>query len=183
MSSINCVLLNNSIGDISGFTNATYDSLGDFIQYCVDNGYLPDINRLPLIPTMTSNTAPSGVASGSGTAGGNDYYKAFDDNNTTWYNASSASAGMYIQYKFPNKVCVKKIYGYSQNGSTRWGSITIKGSNNGSNWTDIYTFDATNKDTFTEVFSNNTLYQYYRVVSNSNTDFQFSTLQMYGTFE
>ena len=172
-----------TVADEITSVNNSLQTIDNRIQWYIDNGYLPDPNLKALIPTMTSNTTPSGVASGSGATSGNDYYKAFDGNNTTWYNASSASAGMYIQYKFPNKVCVKKIYGYSQNGNNRWGSITIKGSNDGSNWTDIYTFDATNKDTFTEVFSNNTLYQYYRVVSNSNKDFQFSTLQMYGTFE
>lgn len=34
----------DSLGDISSFTNEEYSSLGAFLQYCIDNGYLPNVN-------------------------------------------------------------------------------------------------------------------------------------------
>ena len=36
--------VNDSLGDISSFTNEEYSSLGAFLQYCIDNGYLPNVN-------------------------------------------------------------------------------------------------------------------------------------------
>lgn len=68
--------VNNSLGDISGFTNEEYSSLGAFLQYCIDNGYLPNVNvqtyylynngvvNTDIIESLTTY----GVAGGSGTS-------------------------------------------------------------------------------------------------------------------
>ena len=44
------------LGDISGFTDSIHNSLGAFIQYCVDNNYLPDLSNIALVLTLTDNT-------------------------------------------------------------------------------------------------------------------------------
>ena len=173
--------LNSSIGDISGFITDTYDSIGAYIQYCVDNGYLPDIDRYPLIPTMTSNTAPSGVASASNVYSSDyDAYKAFDDDISTWWDANGG-VGNWLQYKFTKKVCVKKLIAKDNNGTNHMGVFKLQGSNDGSSFTDIATINAKNTNSVTQNIANTNYYQYYRVVSVSDTSgFTLSSLQLYG---
>ena len=87
--------VNSSLGDISGFTNTTYDSIGDFIQYCVDNGYLPDINNIALIPTMTSNTTPSPYVASGNLRTYYSPYNAFDGKNIIgWINETKKGEGL-----------------------------------------------------------------------------------------
>lgn len=59
------------------------------------------------VPKMTSDTAPSGAASAK-TIYGAPYaaWKAFDGNNATYWNSVGASAGEWIQYRFPADVFV-----------------------------------------------------------------------------
>lgn len=67
------------------------------------------------VPIMTSNTSPYGTASGSNIyESGYDFYKAFDGDDTTmWrgsYNTSyNASASGYLEFTFPNPICVKRV--------------------------------------------------------------------------
>lgn len=177
------MLLNSNIvnlGDISGFTNDTYDSIGAYIQYCVDNGYLPDVNSLPLIPTMINNTTPSGVASASSEVSGYQAYKAFDNNDSTWWNANGG-AGQWLQYKFTKKVCVKKLSATNKNSTAKMGVFKLQGSNDGNSYTDIATIDAKASGSVTKNIVNTNYYQYYRVVNVSDTsDFSFTSLQLYG---
>lgn len=65
----------------------------------------PDIQSL--VPTMTSNTSPSGVASSNNERYG-ESYKAFDgDNNTNWMSDYQASnTGFHIDYKFQKPVTI-----------------------------------------------------------------------------
>ena len=59
------------------------------------------------IPTMTSNTTPSGVASSSSNYSTNYAYRAFDnDNSSRW--ASQANAPQHIAYKFTSNVRIYK---------------------------------------------------------------------------
>jgi hypothetical protein len=101
------------------------------------------------VPTMTSNTTPSGTCFGSSiTDASSDYYKAFDGNsNTQWASNSNnlITQGCYVGYQFPSAIkaiCAK----------TWWGSVSsahfqtyykIQGSNDGSTWVDL-----TNERTF-----------------------------------
>ena len=113
--------LNNSIGDISGFINDTYDSIGAYIQYCIDNGYFPDINNLPLIPTMTSNTTPSGKVTNYSYVGNsfpvqtpissnNSQYYAFDGkDNTCACIYSENITGAWLGYEFAKAKTVNKV--------------------------------------------------------------------------
>ena len=181
--------LNNSLGDISGFTNATYDSLGDFIQYCVDNGYLPDINSLRLIPTMTSNTAPSGRAFASAEGSGHGAYKVFDNNNSTfWWNNAAGVAGSTIGYKFTKKVVVRKLemMSHNQEGVK---TFKVQASDNGSNWVDISgNLEISNNVTNVTSYriENDTPYLYYRIYivdgygSSDRVSVNMRTLQFYG---
>ena len=173
--------INNSIGDISNVGNSTYNSVEKLLKYYIDNGYLPDINSLPLIPTMTSNTAPSGVASASGVVSTvYDAYKAFDDNASTWWNGNGG-AGQWLQYKFTKKVCVKKLTATNEQNTNKMGVFKLQGSNDGSSFTDIATINAKDTKSITQNIANTNYYQYYRVYCVSDTsDFSLNSLQLYG---
>ena len=108
------------IGDISGFTNEQYSTLGAYLQYCVDNGYLPDMNNLPLIPYASNNVMPSGKviysyysgnsfpANGYGTDGLQ--YYAFDGREDTCACINRENVtGAWIGYEFNSPKTVKRV--------------------------------------------------------------------------
>ena len=91
------------------------------------------------VPTMTSNTAPSGVITVSSVYTATyDGWKAFDDNtasSTAWLSANGATTG-WIKYEFASQ---KDVVKYSIQGTNVPGrspsSWTLQGSNDGVNWT------------------------------------------------
>lgn len=90
-----------------------------------------------LVPQMTSNTTPSGVASANNYYGsGYEAYKAFDGNSSTrWSSTVSGASSGYLRYQFPSAVCVKKAYVY--NGASQINTLQVEASNNGTDWTQI----------------------------------------------
>lgn len=141
------------------------------------------------VPTMTDATHPSGVVSASSTYSGHPDYYAFDGNTSNaWY--SSLGTNEYIQYQFPNAVIVNKAdIGVSYfNGYTRIKNFRIEASNDGTNYTTLYTGLATNNSanyTLTVTFENTTAYTHYRlyVIDNygpSNYSVAVFELQFYG---
>lgn len=152
-------------------------------------------DAVALIPVMTSNTTPSGVASASGEAYG-DYkaYLAFNGTNSAvedcW--AVVATTNQWLQYKFPTAKTVTKIVMTNRNcdnpsliGSPK--SFKLQGSNDGTTWTDIQSFTNTNNDSnaTTEYNVTNTKsYLYYRLYVNniigSYTLTTIGKLQYYG---
>ena len=193
--------VNNSIGDISGFTNTTYDSIGDFIQYCVDNGYLPDINSLPLIPTMTSATAPSGEASASGYSNNKPAYYAFDNkDDTNWLTAvNTVASSTWLQYKFASAKSAKKAV-IKACVAQMTCVVKIQGSNDGTNWKDISNnveFEQTTTTSatyitkeFTIKINDSTAYKYFRlqfvssstqyIANNAYQQCSIVSMQLYG---
>ena len=92
-------------------------------------------NIVPLIPSMTSNTSPSGVASDN-LADAN-AFKAFP--NSTYWTLGMAGT-FWIQYAFPLRMRVTKIYYqniFTINSSTL--TILVQGSNDATNWTTLGT--------------------------------------------
>ena len=164
--------VNSSLGDISGFTNTTYDSIGDFIQYCVDNGYLPNINTIALIPTMTSNTTPSGVVSASSTHPNYLAWRAFRNTYDDYGWSPNANSGApWIKYDFGYKTIIKRLemrlYSSSSAGAGVDFNFTLSGSNDGSSWTKIYnsinTSSASNGSATGYNFKNDNAYRYYKI--------------------
>ena len=97
---------------------------------------------LPLIPVMTSNTMPSGVASASTEYNPSYYaYKAFDNNfSTLWGSHDGVSAGQWIKYDFGygNEKNIDSFY-FKNRAETNYavGSFKFQGSNDDTNWTDL----------------------------------------------
>ncbi len=95
------------------------------------------ISNETCVPTMTSNTTPSGIAFAS--SNNIDAWKAFDRSGSNWSTPSFSSVVGYIGYEFANKSKIAK-YSIEQTSSsststrmpTAW---TFEGSNDGINWT------------------------------------------------
>jgi hypothetical protein len=137
------------------------------------------------IPTMTSNSAPSGVASANSELGASYYaYKAMSDStasgDTAWV-TSGVSTG-WIKYDFTTTKIITK-YTMARGNSTSLGAIgdasrmpkdwTFQGSNNDSDWTTLDT--VTSETNWTDpdlvhnfTFSNSTSYRYYQIVISAN---------------
>lgn len=94
------------------------------------------IGNVALVPTMTSNTTPSGEAFGFSEMSGNEYYKAFDgDDASYWRISAGTSSNAYVGYNFGSakRVGLAKVIG--NNGTPQ--SVKIQGSNDGTTWTDV----------------------------------------------
>ena len=120
-----------------------------------------------LVPTITNNTTPEGECS----AGQNDAFafRAFDGNDTTFWNYSSFSSGTpYCGYEFVTPRFISKFRIKAQMvGVQSWG-VTIRGSNDGASWADLGSFaNASNGqtvDTTLTLFNNLDYYTHYSAV-------------------
>lgn len=127
-----------------------------------------------LVPVMTSNTTPEGVASCSSYYQNNDSYnawRAFDDGYSTgWLPANSDSFGSaYCQYEFVNPVRVNKL-GLRMCDNTATYTYKLQGSNDGSTFTDLLTNIQVHGTSFDySIVSNTTKYKYYRLVYMAGT--------------
>lgn len=173
--------------------------LNDSLQWFIDNGYLPEPYIEELIPKMTSNTSPSGVASASSTytASPDTYsaYLAFDrntsDTKACWMSTSVANS--WLQYKFPSAVKVSKFkitnrYRSDNANVCSPKQFAFQASNTGNtdDWHDLGTFTNTNNNSVAEHeyrITNSEKYLYYRLYFNSGNDstrIAIGELQMYG---
>jgi hypothetical protein len=129
------------------------------------------------VPTMTSNTAPEGVASASSINCSNcDTYKAFDKSTSTYW-VAGGTPSQWIQYQFASPVFIHTVvlsgYGSSGNNNNP-NSITIYASTDGSSYTNIQSFSQEFTSTPTTLYiAKQGYYKYWRVwisnaVSNSS---------------
>jgi hypothetical protein len=129
-------------------------------------------NDTDQIPTMTSNTTPSGVMSAS-TEYSADYaaWKTGDDTASPW---SATTYSGWLKYEFSSAKTIGKYTVSNRGGSqTTWapGTFTFEGSNNDSDWdvldTQIgITWSASEKKEY--VISNTNSYLYYRLNVTTN---------------
>lgn len=169
-------------GDVSGTFSTLADILGnstalsmlmsstdavDYLVRCKDW-----IVKEALVPTMTSDTTPSGEAFASGNQGTSYLpYKAFDGDDTTRWSVTGANvSGAYIGYKFTTPVKVNRIYTFvpAMNYTTNC-EFKVQGSNDGSTWTDIDTITwlaQSREQSFS--IQNDNEYLYYRLYCNSS---------------
>ncbi|MBW2591845.1 MAG: hypothetical protein JRE58_02375 [Deltaproteobacteria bacterium] len=127
------------------------------------------------IPTMTSNTTPSGVVSASAYFPGCDPWRAFKDDNSDSYAATSG----WLQYQFASGKVITRYIITTRNQAgvpTVPKSWTLKGSNNGTDW-DVLDTQSNVTDwaawyNYRRVFdiSNSTSYTHYRIdITASNS--------------
>ena len=176
-----------AIDELSGNASIRYDQSTHYIQV-KDNGtwynykyYNPSAPSVALIPTMTSNSTPSGTASASTEATGFDAYKAFDNDNTTHW-AANTNANEYLQYEFDDSATALSIEILPS--SERVKNFKIQGSDNGTTWVDLLTAQCASASTAQQFNLTSTgSFKYYRlnVIDNySENVISIETFQLYG---
>ena len=96
---------------------------------------------IPLVPTMTSDTTPSGTGTVicNSYYSGQEAYRAFNGNLTDSWSPNTTQAG-WIGFHFDNPTKVSKVGVYQRTYSAHGGTTetaTVQGSNDGSTWIDI----------------------------------------------
>jgi hypothetical protein len=144
---------------------------------------------LDVIPTMNSNTSPSGIASASSSwTSSYDPWKAMDDSNVDqycWHSGQVETFPHWLQYQFPSGKTITSYTITSRNniGIGRPTAWKLQGSNTGSSWTDLdsragQSFGSNEKKTFS--FANGTAYTYYRLYITAGDNSQYASV---GEFE
>ena len=168
----------------------SYTAIGE-LELCATGQYAS------LIPTMTSNSAPSGyVASASSELVGDAYYawKAADGvlsaGYSTWTTSPVGVTTGWWQIQFPVAKVVKcyslqtqDLAGYENRGPR---DFTFLGSDNGTEWTTLdsqsgITFFRSTANTF--LINNNIAYKYYRLnvtANNGGNILAIGELRMFG---
>lgn len=131
---------------------------------------------VPLVPTMTSDTTPSGECSASSiTSGGYDAWRAFDGNDSAngWCPEISTTSliGSWIKYAFPYQVKVDRIRALQKDSAPTDTTYKLEASNDDTNWTtisDSLTITKNSVVTFSDV-TTSTKYSYYRITMLTNT--------------
>ena len=147
------------------------------------------------VPTMTSNTAPSGkvtLVTGS-IHNGTQPYKAFDGNIPTgWdddaYAATFGKGSGTISYMFPQAVNVRKIVPHSigtvSAGVYAFPNYKIHGSNDNSTWTELVSRTGLPNSwtSQTDIITSSTKFKYYKFSFSASTRewYMLSELQLYG---
>ena len=143
------------------------------------------------VPTMTSDTTPSGQVIHSSASQYYTSYGAFDGNTSRAFGSADIGnhSGDYVGYKFTSAVLPRKFVGtqIGANGDQGSANLTykIRGSNDGTNWTDLSNQATINGlQNISGIISTNTKYQYLElyVISGggTNTRFLVYELQFYG---
>lgn len=133
------------------------------------------------VPTMTSNTTPSGVVSGNVAT----QYYAFDGNDSTRTQVNSENIYPYVEYEFLQNVSIKKARVYAQGLSKNY-SCKIQYKDSSNNWSDLKSLTITTSLS-NQIFSfpnNIAKSKNYRVYSTtsktSGTNLFFNSIQFYG---
>lgn len=143
------------------------------------------------IPTMTSNTTPSGRASADSeySSGGYAAWRAMDNDNSSylsgWVSNENGSFPHWLEYQFPSGKIITSYsitaWNYTNTISpTAW---SLQGSSNGSSWTTLDTqsgqsLSQNQKKTY--AISNSNSYVYYRLYITAGSD---SRMVAIGEFE
>ena len=144
------------------------------------------------VPTMTSNTTPSGLCFADSSYGtGFEPWRAFkqprdaDMTNATWWsNEGTTSSERWLGYMFTSNVMVKKmVYEPNTQFYSRITSIKLQGSTDGTNYVDLSSTVTVGSDASptTVLANNNNQYKYYRIyMVPNNRSISVLGLQFYG---
>jgi hypothetical protein len=142
------------------------------------------------VPVMTSNTAPYGEAFDNAHQSGKEAWHVFDgnmDNEDYWstYGTSYATANAYVGYRFVNPTIVRRVWiNFDTPYYARVKNFRIEASNNGSNYTTLFTGTREKvREVLVIDINNNTPYFYYRlfvVDSWDNLAIIVNNVQFYG---
>lgn len=145
--------------------------------------------KKPLVPIMTSNTAPYGevIRDSDHSSGSYKSYYAFDGKDDTRWHASKTT-NAWIGYKFETLTKINKIMiqPYCETTDGRVKNFIVQGSNDNLTYIDLYNGIAENSgETQYFEFENEKHYLYYRVLIidgyMSSGSIGVTELQFYGT--
>lgn len=134
------------------------------------------------VPTMTSDTSPEGKVIYGAQNGTYQAFQVFDGNDASIGIPSDYGNPGYIGYKFTKSIALHYLHMYlvpNKNSA----SCIVKGSNNGTNWNNVATYNIGTNDNKWVVVGGSTKYQYWAVFftpSNVAEWFWIYTLQFYG---
>ena len=138
------------------------------------------------VPTMTSNTTPSGTCSASGSDTGHEPFRAFDGSNSTLWQDSSGGTTSSLTYQFANTITACKAYIFCEGTSSGvYESLTsIDVSDDNVTWNTVYntsTVINASSDKETTIILDATSCQYIRLnVTRSSSGRYANTVQFYG---
>lgn len=164
-----------------GLRDYTYDKIpSDFLAEWLAGQYWKRALK-DHVPIMTSNTAPYGEASASAEATNQKAFNAMNGDYSTLWGAGAGVRNAWIQYKFVNPVCVKKIK-WVGDEHRRIETYKIQASNDGTSWTDISpTYTVLNNSGEEKDIDNPNYYLYYRFnVITASDNIALKELQFYG---
>lgn len=136
------------------------------------------------VPTMTSDTTPSGECSANYTYSGSHPYFAFDGNESTqWASNTTPDNNTYLQYDFGEQKTIYRIYAYV--GNMNGGQFKLRGSNDGSTFEDIETVSYTSTNKYDITLDTPVTYRYVRIqchnmTTQSGWSFTVWKFQLYG---
>ena len=100
-----------------------------------------------LVPEMTSNNTPSGICLCDSNVSGEEAYKAFDRNNSTYWesNVANTTGGQWVGYKFTTPQIIDYLINRSSAGATN--NVKVQYSDDDVNWVDTGdTYNIKNSD-------------------------------------
>lgn len=172
-----------------------YASIGAYIQYCIDMGYLPNLATDGLVPRLTDDS--NVLYNNWDENEAHRPYKAFDLTNTVQvkYNSKyvNSCAGLYIGYDFGRQVIVNKMtLGGTNEANGNNCNFDLEGSSDGTTWTKIASITHIKNTAETFEISNDVAYSRIRLkctsaggtftASNGTSLISIMGLQFYGEF-
>jgi len=157
---------------------ATLMSSENAVNYLVRSKQF--IKSEALVPVMTSNTTPEGLAFAYGELSGYEAYRAFDNDDSTFWQGRPSAINGTIGYCFDSPVNISRVKYRDKYGNKQ---VTISYSDNGTDYTiasDSATITSGDADYYfdTNVTSN---HRYWRanITANESSNFYVSSLQFY----
>ena len=137
-----------------------------------------------LVPEMTSNNTPSGICLCDSNVSGEEAYKAFDRNNSTYWesNVANTTGGQWVGYKFTTPQIIDYLINRSSAGATN--NVKVQYSDDDVNWVDTgdtYTIKNSDGDKKVSVTENSAHYSFriYCTSASSTTRLATTELQFY----
>ena len=121
------------------------------------------------VPTMTSNTTPSGEVIKSSENSNNPAWNVFNGYDGAWHTSNKAStfSNIYVGYKFVNPINVRR-YVIKSGDKAQTVKYKIQGSNDATTWIDLTAENTVVNDySVDETIDNNSYYLYYRMLITS----------------
>jgi len=173
---------------LSNYASNTLLNDSDWCNGICNSTYFESVLNVK-VPTMTSNTTPSGTCFGTSIDSATALYRAFDGNsNTDVYSVSTANVGA-IGYRFTENIYCKKATFTIRNNiaSNNATTIKIQGSADNSTWTDLgvlsFTLPNNTSSTYdySMVLNNANQYDYHRILRTQGLDrLRICNAQFYG---